>query len=127
MAVIGLGGPTWSSTRSVTALTGVLRVEDPVEQNLLGPSSESATVVEEPPQPMVFGDDAHLDELWLACEAGSGSACDQLFLQSPVGSDYERFGVSCGERPTVLHCRAEMDEDTTTEPGAEPTSWWRMS
>lgn len=56
-----------------------------------------------------FGDDSALDELWSACEEGSGSACDDLFEQSPLGSAYEEFGVSCGDRPDVLHC-SELDQ-----------------
>jgi hypothetical protein len=71
---------------------------------------------EEPPddrlalvdQPDTFGDDPVLDELWTACEAGSGAACDELFARAPIGSGYEGFGVSCGDRPDVLHC-AELD------------------
>ncbi len=55
------------------------------------------------------GDDPALDRLWQACEDGSGAACDELFDRSPVGSDYEAFGLSCGGRPDVLHC-AELDQ-----------------
>lgn len=54
------------------------------------------------------GDDPTLDQLWDACEAGSGAACDELFEASPSGSDYEEFGVSCGDRPDVLNCE-ELD------------------
>jgi hypothetical protein len=63
-------------------------------------------------EPQSFGDDPALDRLWTACEEGSGAACDQLFDRSPIGSDYEEFGVSCGDRADVLHCR-ELD----AEPG----------
>lgn len=55
------------------------------------------------------GDDPELDRLWTACEDGLGQACDQLFEQSPVGSEYERFGVSCGHRDEMLDC-LELDE-----------------
>lgn len=55
-----------------------------------------------------FGDDPALDQLWAFCEQGSGSACDELFETSPIGSEYEDFGVSCGRRPDVLNCR-ELD------------------
>ncbi len=51
-----------------------------------------------------FGDDPELDQLWVECEQGDGGACDELFEKSPVGSLYEDFGVSCGNRPDVLHC-----------------------
>lgn len=65
--------------------------------------------------PVGFGDDAGLDILWLACEAGEGAACDELFERSPVGSEYELFGVSCGNRPLVLDCTTELDGGTSTE------------
>ncbi len=61
-----------------------------------------------------LGDDAALDDLWTRCEAGSGQACDDLFELSPIGSDYEDFGVSCGRRPNVLHC-AELDQPTEAD------------
>lgn len=44
-----------------------------------------------------YGDDPRLDELWDACAAGDMVACDDLFWESPYGSDYERFGDSCGD------------------------------
>jgi len=80
---------------------------------------------EEPPddrlalvdQPDTLGDDPVLDELWIGCEAGSGAACDELFAQAPIGSGYEDFGVSCGDRLDVLHC-AELDrpDDEAAQP-----------
>lgn len=42
--------------------------------------------------------DPVLDELYAQCEAGNGEACDDLFLQSPIGSRYESFGNLCGDR-----------------------------
>ncbi|MEM8926260.1 MAG: hypothetical protein AAGD35_22370 [Actinomycetota bacterium] len=63
-----------------------------------------------PTGPNTRGDDAELDELWDECEGGSGVACDRLFRLAPVGSDYERFGLSCGDRPDVLDCQARLDE-----------------
>jgi hypothetical protein len=44
------------------------------------------------------GDSAYLDGLWSRCDFGDFAACDELFLESPVGSRYEAFGDSCGER-----------------------------
>ena len=38
-----------------------------------------------------YGDDPELDALWDACEGGDAVACDDLFWQSPVGSEYESF------------------------------------
>lgn len=45
-----------------------------------------------------YGDDASLDALWDSCESGDMEACDDLYRDSPVGSEYERFGDTCGNR-----------------------------
>ena len=45
-----------------------------------------------------YGDDAALDRLWDRCATGSMSACDDLYRQSPIGSEYQAFGDTCGER-----------------------------
>src|SRR3546814_13930168 len=37
-----------------------------------------------------YGSDPELDELWDACEDGDWEACDDLYMQSDVGSEYER-------------------------------------
>lgn len=60
-------------------------------------------------EPDVFGDDKMLDELWLWCEAGDGAACDELWETAPIGSHYERFGVTCGERFDLLDCSEELE------------------
>lgn len=45
-----------------------------------------------------YGDDPDLDRLWDQCAAGSGQACDDLYMESPFGSEYEEFGDTCGSR-----------------------------
>lgn len=45
-----------------------------------------------------YGDDADLDLLWDRCDAGNMRACDNLYAESPVGSEYEEFGDTCGRR-----------------------------
>ena len=50
------------------------------------------------PLPASLGDDATLDRLWRSCEAGDGNACDELYFQSPGGTEYEEFGLTCGNR-----------------------------
>ncbi|MBD8062132.1 hypothetical protein [Oceanitalea stevensii] len=45
-----------------------------------------------------YGEDPGLDRLWDACTAGDALACDNLYLESPVGSEYEEYGDTCGER-----------------------------
>ena len=48
--------------------------------------------------PFSYGDDADLDALWDACEGGDGASCDQLFEDSASGSEYEQFGLTCGNQ-----------------------------
>lgn len=48
--------------------------------------------------PDTYGEDAALDALWDKCEAGDANACDDLYMESPFGSEYEEFGGSCGGR-----------------------------
>lgn len=45
-----------------------------------------------------YGDDAVLDLLWDACEAGNNQTCDELTATSPEGSDYQRHGRTCAGR-----------------------------
>ena len=42
-----------------------------------------------------YGDDPTLDALWDACAAGDGQACDDLYNEAPIGSEYEEFGDTC--------------------------------
>ena len=51
-----------------------------------------------------YGDDPELDALYDACAAGDGDACDDLYYQSPFGSEYEEFGNTCGGRGFELSC-----------------------
>ncbi len=45
------------------------------------------------------GDETHLDALYDACDAeGDLAACDQLYRDSPDGSDHQAFGDTCGLR-----------------------------
>lgn len=47
-------------------------------------------------EPMSYGDDPELDDLYDACDEGDLQACDDLFFDSPFGSEYEEFGDTCG-------------------------------
>ncbi len=49
-------------------------------------------------EPNAYGDDPALDRMWDGCEAGDMQACDDLYLDSPFGSEYEAFGNTCGNR-----------------------------
>lgn len=61
-------------------------------------------------EPFTYGDDPELDALWDACEDGDGKACDDLFFDSPFGSEYEEFGNTCGGRfePYEVICEDEL-------------------
>ncbi|MFH5821634.1 hypothetical protein [Georgenia sp. AZ-5] len=45
-----------------------------------------------------YGSDPYLDELWDACADGDAQACDDLYNESPLFSEYEEFGDTCGYR-----------------------------
>lgn len=79
------------------------------------PTSTAADTVSPPPtfealsDAFRYGDDPDLDRLWDACAAGSGKACDDLYLAAPLDSEYEEFGYTCGDRPNVIIC-TEIDD-----------------
>ncbi|MBT5848805.1 MAG: hypothetical protein HOH36_00035 [Acidimicrobiaceae bacterium] len=56
-----------------------------------------------------FGDDVYLDGIYKTCADGDLYACDELYLMSPGGSQYEDFGSSCGytQEPTYGGCVPE--------------------
>jgi hypothetical protein len=45
-----------------------------------------------------YGDDPGLDDLWDRCNGEDFDACIELFEISPIGSEYETWGGSCGGR-----------------------------
>ncbi len=49
-------------------------------------------------EPFAFGDDPELDVLYTACADGDFVACDDLYFASPIGSEYEAFALTCGDR-----------------------------
>ncbi|WP_454048817.1 DUF4190 domain-containing protein [Cellulomonas sp. Marseille-Q8402] len=56
-----------------------------------------------------YGDDPELDALWDSCEAGSGTACDDLYTYSPADSEYEDFAMTCGNRVDfAIYCSDEI-------------------
>jgi hypothetical protein len=86
VGVANLGRDPVSSTAS-TASTGTAV-----------PSTESGNL------PRHLGDAPALDALYAQCRDGYGQACDALFDQAPVGSDYEAFALTCGNRTRELSC-----------------------
>lgn len=61
-------------------------------------AEEPSEGLESDSEPYSYGDDPALDELWDACDAGDGNACDELYSRAPSGSEYEQFGDTCGGR-----------------------------
>ena len=47
---------------------------------------------------ITFGDDPVLDLLVEQCRRGNNQACDELHATSPIGSEYETYGRTCGGR-----------------------------
>ncbi len=66
--------------------------------NSSGNSNETTVIertVEVQPEPREgdYGSDAYLDGLYDECEAGDAVACEDLYMESPVGSEYEAYGL----------------------------------
>lgn len=57
-----------------------------------------------------YGDDTELDRLYDACAGGDGWACDELYWESPLNSEYEEFGDTCGFRfpPQQVYCEGNI-------------------
>ena len=49
-------------------------------------------------QPTGLGDDPAFDVLARSCFDGDMQACDELFDQAPIGSDYRAYGDTCAGR-----------------------------
>jgi hypothetical protein len=47
---------------------------------------------------VAYGDDPELDALYDDCAGGDAAACDDLYINSAAGSEYEQFGGTCGNR-----------------------------
>lgn len=45
----------------------------------------------EPDIPNAYGDDPFFDDLWDRCEADEFDACEDLYWESPFGSEYEAY------------------------------------
>ena len=59
-----------------------------------------------------YGDDPYLDKLWQQCADGDNQACNDLYLQSPVGSEYEAFGSDCGGRGGLCETSSALNMGT---------------
>lgn len=72
-----------------------------------------------PRRPFTYGDWAPLDRLWTQCDEGDAAACDELFVESPGRSEYELFGMTCGNRfpGATLACESLMTPSPVDELG----------
>ena len=88
-------GPSWlilvALGAGVIAFGAWLYKENPNDQ--IPPAPAPVTSVYEP---FDYGDDPYLDGLYESCEQGSMSACDTLYSEAPLDSNYEAFGKYCG-------------------------------
>ena len=66
------------------------------------PVTDGSTVPPPPDEPFTYGDDPELDSLTDSCDGGDLGACDQLYADSPAGSEYETFGDTCGGRVALI-------------------------
>lgn len=66
-------------------------------------------------QPMEYGSDPYFDGLYDRCEGGDAAACEALYLESPVGSEYETFAIEQGGNDF-------SSEEDTPPSGAETTA-----
>jgi hypothetical protein len=65
----------------------------PIEAPAPAPAPTPAPQPEPSGPPMNYGDDKTLDRLWDLCAADDYPACDTLFWDSPLDSDYEQFAM----------------------------------
>ncbi len=102
-----------------------LLIDSCVDAEVLNSDEEPSEQLAFTDGPNRYGDDPKLDRLWDGCEDGDGEACDQLWDEAPLGSEYERFGVTCGERVDILDCTKEMngeDADSGDDADADADS-----
>lgn len=98
---ISIQGPSWLLlvALGVGAILFGAWLEHVKETSVKDPTEISAPPTMPPDDDPVihtYGDDPDLDVLWDFCEVGDWLSCDDLYLESPVGSEYEYFGATCG-------------------------------
>ncbi len=81
------------------------------ELQSIGPDEDTGTSDSSAvdPDAQTYGDDPTLDAYWDACAAGDPDACSDLAWESPWDSEYEQFGLTCGNRAEeYAYCADEM-------------------
>jgi hypothetical protein len=71
-----------------------------------------------------YGSDPVLDQLWDDCSLGDMQACDTLYYDSPLDSDYQEFGGRCGTAgsESAGWCAAENQPTLPSTAAAPGTS-----
>lgn len=74
--------------------------KEPPASVLTSEPDPASFIEEEGPgdEPFTYGDDEALDLLWDECQRGVMQSCDDLYQVSPLESEYEYFGGTCGMR-----------------------------
>ncbi|WP_375003881.1 hypothetical protein [Aeromicrobium sp. CTD01-1L150] len=82
--------------RASSELSSIFDDESEPEEDLF--DEESFHDEEEPygDEGATYGSDPTLDALWDGCEAGDADACNELYAESPGGSEYEAFAEANG-------------------------------
>jgi hypothetical protein len=116
----GTGGDDETSSADVTA-EPPLTTDDTTGATDPAPAEPDLQAVPPGPLPDTYGSVPDLDELVDLCRDGSAADCDQLYMDSPVGSAYEVFGATCGARAVLGfagRCANEFDAELNASAGA---------
>lgn len=100
MAWLGLILGVLSTLAWIGVIAFFVWIVDTTPTTPVGGGSEPSTGIFD--TDATYGSDPYLDGLWDECEAGDMGACDDLYMASPFGSEYEEFGDTCGERGRPL-------------------------
>ena len=90
----GAGSTTTSSSLPGTTTPGPTTTTGPAVPGQTGPPS----IPDATQQPTGLGEDPIFDLLARSCFDGDMQACDDLFDQAPIGSDYRAYGDTCAGR-----------------------------
>ncbi|HEY9377179.1 MAG TPA: toll/interleukin-1 receptor domain-containing protein [Jiangellaceae bacterium] len=106
--VLGRGGSADADSTQANALGDTNQGSDgsTVDDSDGGSAAEPEAEVRD-----TYGDDPDLDVAWDGCSAGDFAVCDSLYYDSPLNSEYETYGATCGDRTTD-----RMNGDCTTLP-----------
>jgi len=91
LMVIGLFAPDDKPSEVAQETTSAPAAPAPTLPAPTPPAAPERPSVDGPDQ---YGDDPEFDALWDLCEAGDYEACEDLYWNSPLNSEYEAFALS---------------------------------